>query len=219
MRLNVSRSKNAASFYVIKTVYEGKKEKTVIVEKLGTESELREKYPDRDPYEWAKEYVDELNRLEKEAKEPDVIEKYSPSKQIPKDVQTLFNGGYLFFQSIYHELKLDKICKDITTRHKFSFDLDSILSRLIYTRILYPGSKLSCMELSNKFIESPNFELQHIYRALDVINKESDFIQSTLYANSNNISKRNSKILYYDCTNYFFEIEEEDDFRKYGFSK
>jgi hypothetical protein len=84
--------------------------------------------------------------------------------------------------------------------------MNSILSRLLYARIIYPCSKLATFQLSSKFIEQPNFELQHIYRALEVIAKETDLIQSSLYNNSLKLSKRNTGVLYYDCTNYFFEI-------------
>ncbi len=219
MRLNVVKSKNATSFYVIKTVYIDKKEKTIIVEKLGTEKELREKLGDINLHEWAKERVAELNRLEKEGKEPNVIAEYSPSKLINKNSQRAFNGGYLFLQDIYYELGLHNICTNITKKYKFSFDLNSILSRLTYARVIYPASKLATTKLSKKFIEQPNFDLQHVYRALDIISKETDFIQSELYKNSLKVSKRNTGILYYDCTNFFFEIEEEDGLKQYGVSK
>ncbi len=219
MRLNISRTKNAASYYVIETVYEGKKERSRTVEKLGTEAELREKLGDIDIEAWARDYVANLNRLAKEGKEPDVLKKYSPQTRIPSGEQRSFNGGYLFLQQIYHELKMDKLAKTISKKYAFTYDLDSILSRLLYTRILFPGSKLSSYKDSKKFLEPPNFDLQHIYRALDVIADESDLIQSTLYKNSLALSDRNTKVLYYDCTNFFFEIEEEDDFRKYGHSK
>lgn len=219
MRLQISKTKNAASFYVVKSVYSNGKRTNKIIEKLGTEIELREKLGDKDPYEWAEEYVEELNRLEKEGKEPDVITKHSPSKLIDSNIQRSFNGGYLFLQDIYYKLGLHNICKDITKKYKFTFDLNSILSRLIYARVIYPASKLATTELSKKFIEQPNFELQHVYRALEVISKETDFIQSELYKNSLKISKRNTGILYYDCTNFFFEIEEEDGLKQYGVSK
>ena len=124
-----------------------------------------------------------------------------------------------FLQKIYHELGLHKICKEISEKYKFTFDLDSILSRLIYGRIIFPSSKLATYELSKKFIEQPNFDIHHIYRALEVHLKETDFIQSELYKNSLKISNRNTGILYYDCTNYFFEIEQEDGLKQYGASK
>ena len=112
-----------------------------------------------------------------------------------------------------------KICKEISSKYKFTFDLDSILSRLIYGRIIYPSSKLATCQLSKRFIEQPNFEIQHIYRALEIIAKETDFIQSELYSNSLKICKRNTRVLYYDCTNYFFEIEQEKGLKQYGLSK
>jgi transposase len=218
MRLKVSRSKNSASLYVTKTVYIDKKEKTITVEKLGTEAEIREKLNGADPYEWAKEYIRNLNEKEKEETRK-VLIPFEQSKIIPKDEQHSFNGGYLFLQKIYYELKLDKICNEISKKYKFDFDLNSILSRLIYGRIIFPSSKLATYELSKRFIEQPTFDLHQIYRALEVLCKETDFIQSSLYANSLKVSKRNTGVLYYDCTNYFFEIEQEDGKKQYGPSK
>ena len=219
MRLSVIKSKNAASFYVIKSVTIDGKRTSKIVEKLGTYDEIKSKLGDKDPYEWAKEYVEELTRLEKEGKEPVVIAEYSPSKLIDSNIQRSFNGGYLFLQQIYYALGLHKISDEISDKYKFTFDLNSVLSRLIYGRILFPASKLATFKLSQKFIEQTNFELQHVYRALEYIAKESDFIQSELYKNSLKISKRNTGVLYYDCTNYFFEIEQEDGLKQYGFGK
>lgn len=218
MRLQISKSKNAASLYVIKTIYINGKERTQIVEKLGTVAELEKKLNGQDPIEWAKKYVEKLNEKENEDKR-EIIIKYSPIKQITKDEQHSFNGGYLFLQQIYHSLGLHKICKVISNRHKFSYSLDSILSRLIYGRIIFPSSKLATCELSKNFIEQPGFEIQHIYRALEVLSQETDYIQSELYKNSLDICDRNKGVLYYDCTNYFFEIEQEDGLKQYGVSK
>ena len=218
MRLKVSRSKNSASFYVTKTVYIDKKEKTITVEKLGTEKELRKKLNGADPYQWAKDYVDKLNKKEQE-KRRQVLVKLQQSKLIDKNKKQSFNGGYLFLQQLYHQIKLDQICRKITAKHKFSFNLDSILSRLVYGRILFPSSKLNTFQLSKTLLEPPDFELQHIYRSLEFIAQESDFIQAELYKNSLALSKRNDRILYYDCTNYYFEIEQEDGDRQFGPSK
>jgi transposase len=218
MRLKVSKSKNAASLYVIKSIYKNGVRTSKIVEKLGTEAELREKLNGADPYEWAKEYIKKLNEEEKEQTRK-ILVPYEQSKIIPKNEQRSFNGGYLFLQRIYRELGLHKICKRISQRYKFDFDLDSILSRLVYGRVIFPSSKLATHELSKKFIEQPNFDLHQIYRALEVLAKETDFIQSALYENSLKIFKRNTGVLYYDCTNYFFEIEQEDGKKQYGPSK
>lgn len=218
MRLKVSRSKNAASLYVTKTIYEGKKQRTITVEKLGTEKDLREKLNGADPYEWARQYIEKLN-LEEKKLHREIILKFKQSKLIPLNEQRLFNGGYLFLQQLYHCLGLPKICSNISSKHKFTYDLDSVLSRLIYGRILYPSSKLNTFEESGKLLEPPDFQLQHVYRALDVICAEDGYIQSELYKNSKSISKRNDKILFYDCTNFFFEIEQEDGLKQYGPSK
>ena len=218
MRLKISESKNSASLYVIKDVTKNNKRTTKIVEKLGTLKELEEKLNGQDPIEWAKKYIDELNKKEDEQNR-DVIVKYSQSKQIEKGVQRSFNGGYLFLQQLYHLLGLHTICNDISDKYKFTYNLDSILSRLIYGRILFPSSKLNTYKESKNLLEQPNFEVHQVYKALEVIAKETDFIQSKLYENSLSISKRNDKILYYDCTNYFFEIEEEEGLKQYGYGK
>lgn len=218
MRLKVINSKNVQLLYVIETIYVDGKQKTRTVEKLGRYSDLEEKLNGADPIKWAKEYIADLNHQEKEMKR-EVIIKRKQSKLIDKGVQQSFNGGYLFLQQIYHQLGLHKICNDISSRHKFTYDLNQILSRLVYGRIISPSSKLSTFESSKGLLEQPSFDLQHVYRSLEVIAKESDFIQSQLYKNSLAVSKRNDRILYYDCTNYFFEIEQEDGLKQYGPSK
>jgi transposase len=218
MRLSISKSKNATSLYVIKSLIIDGKRTSKVVEKLGTLSDLEKKLSNKDPIEWAKKHIKELNKNEKD-NNVEIIAKFSESKPIPRDIKVLFNGGYLFLQDIYYNLGLNKICNQISDKYKFSFDLNTILSRLIYTRILYPSSKLSSFKASANFIEQPNFQLQQIYRALEIIAKESDFIESSVYKNSLKISKRNTNVLYYDCTNYFFEIEKADGLRQYGLSK
>lgn len=218
MRLKVSKSKNSASLYVIKSTYINKVHSTQIVEKLGTEKELREKLNGADPYEWANKYIEKLNKQEKEQSRT-VLVPFKQSCFIEMDKQRSFNGGYLFLQNLYHELGLHHICRDISKRHQFSFNLDSILSRLIYGRVVFPSSKLNTYEESKTFLEQPDFDLQHIYRALDIIESEAAFIQSELYKNSKRLSKRNDKVLFYDCTNFFFEIEQEDGIKQYGHSK
>jgi transposase len=220
MCLKISCSKNVEILYVIKTVYIDGKQKTKTVERLGSVEELKTKLNGEDPIKWAKDYISDLNKKEKEGY-CDVLVKHSPVKELNKNERLLFNGGYLFLQTIYHQLGLHQICKDISNKHKFTFDLDSILSRLIYSRIIFPSSKLATCTLSKKFLEKPNFDIHHVYRALSILSLESDFIQSSLYKNSLKISKRNTGILFYDCTNFFFEIEQADidGFRQYGISK
>ncbi len=217
MRLSIMKSKNYTYLYVVKS-YRNKENKVItnIIENLGTFDMLKQKHTD--PIAWAKEYINNLNIKEKENSMP-VLVKYQPKKQLEKDKQNSFNGGYLFLQSLYYKLNLDTICEKIYAKYKFDFDLNSILSRLIYCRFLNPGSKLSTYEFSKTLLEQPNFKLHQIYRALEIIAKETDFIQSELYKNSLKVADRNSKILYYDCTNYFFEIEEQEGLKQYGHSK
>lgn len=221
MRIKTTNTSKGRLFYVIKTYYDANgKEHSITVEKLGNENDIREKY-NMDPDIWAKQHVAELN--EKEAYEQkEIIVKFSKSKLIEKNFQYKCNIGYLFLQKIYHELQIDKICKDISKKYKFEYDLNSILSNLIYGRIINPASKKSTFEFSNALIEKPDFELHQIYRSLDVLSKESDFIQSELYNNSFSMGKRNTGVIYYDCTNFFFEVEEPDqpgELRQYGKSK
>lgn len=218
MKVSISKSKNSTILYISKSVRINGKSTTKTVERLGTLEEVRLRAGDQDPLEWAKEYARELTRKEKEGQR-NVMVKYSSDKQIPKDKQQLFNGGYLFLQDIYYALGMDKICRDISDRYKFEFNLNEILSYLVYSRIIYPASKLATHKLACKYIEQPSFNLQHIYRALEILARENDFIQAELYKNSHKIYARNKGVLFYDCTNYYFEIEIDDDFRKYGYSK
>ena len=218
MRIKITKTKNAENFYVIESTYINKKHSSKIIEKLGNLEDVKRKSGNMDPYLWAKQYAAKLTQEDKENKRT-IIKSYSQSKLIPKDIQNKCNVGYLFLQDIYYKLGLNQICNDITNKYQFKFDLNDILSKLIYSRILFPASKLKTLDLSKRFLEQPNFDYQHIERALPILCKENDFIQSELYKNSKKYAPRNNRILYYDCTNFFFELEMEDDFRKYGKSK
>lgn len=218
MNLYVYTAKNGRITYYVKNSYRDKSGKSTskIVEKLGTHEELLRLHDD--PKAWAQAYVAELNRQEKEQARP-VTVTYSPTKLISERDGTLNYAGYLFLQKIFYELGLDRICKSISKKYKFEYDLTDILSKLIYGRILFPGSKASTYEESGKLLEKPNFAQHDIYRALEVLSKENDFIQSETYKNSREAFSRNDGVLYYDCTNFFFEIEEESGVKQYGISK
>ncbi len=217
MRLSITHSKNNTYFYMIKSYRENGKNKTKIVECLGNINEVRKNANGEDPVDWAKKYIAQKTLEEKEGNAT-YFEKLVECTPLSSE-QKVFNIGYFFLSKIYHELKLNNICKGISKKYKFEYDLDSILSRLIYTRILEPSSKLSSLENAKKLIEQPNFELQHIYRALEVIAKETEFIEAGVYKNSLSLVDRNTKILYYDCTNYFFETEQAEGLKQYGVSK
>ena len=217
MRLSITHTKNNTYFYMIKSYRENGKNKTKIIERLGELKEVEQKANGEDPIIWAKKYIEKRNQEEKQNKGV-YFEKLVEG--IPLDEsQKTFNIGYLFLQNIYYSLGLDKICKNISEKYRIKYDLNSILSNLIYTRIIEPSSKLSSFEASKKFIEQPNYELHDIYRALEVISKETEFIEAEVYKNSLDVVNRNTKILYYDCTNYFFEIEQAEGLKQYGLSK
>ena len=218
MRINKTKSKNNVHYSIIQDIMKNGKRTTKVYENIGNYEKLKLRAGNEDPLVWLNNYVKKLNEKSKEDSLPVIIQK-NPNKIIDKNVQVSFNVGYLFLQDIYYKLKLNNICNTITDKYQFKFDLNDILSKLIYSRILFPASKLKTLELSKKFFEQPNFDYQHIERSLSILCKENDFIQSELYKNSKNYMSRNNRILYYDCTNFFFESETEDDFRKYGKSK
>lgn len=218
MRLGWTKTKYSVSYYVQKTIYVNGKNKSQVVKRLGSEKFICETYGVTDAKAWAKEQVRLMNEAEKEDSAKFQIE-LCAGTDLAMDEQRRFNGGYLFLQDIYYQLGLHKICRAISTRHLFEYDLNNILSRLIYTRILFPSSKKSSFEDSGRFIEQPSFQLHDIYRALSVLALENDYIQSRLFLNSSELSERKTGIIYYDCTNFYFEIEQAEDDKQYGAGK
>ena len=218
MRLGWTTSKYSITYRAVKTVRINGKNKTQIVKSFGSEKFICETYGVTDAKAWAKEQVRLMNEAEQEDSAKFNIE-LCAGTDLVMDEQRRFNGGYLFLQDIYYDLGLHKICRAISSRHTFEYDLNDILSKLIYTRILYPASKKSSFEESKRFIEQPSFELHDIYRSLSVMAEESDYIQSRLFRNSTAIQKRNTQVIYYDCTNFYFEIDSAEDDKQYGKGK
>lgn len=223
MRVTTTKSKNAESFYITQSYVNAKGTTTSkIIRKLGTLKELSKRLEtDRDGVmAWAKEQARiETEKYKSEKQSQTVLIPFHQNRMLDYGVQKRFDGGYLFLQSIYYQLGLDKTCRKIKGRHCYEYDLNAILSDLIYTRILSPNSKRSSYKTAQSFLEPPSYELHDVYRALSVLAEESDFIQTEAYKNSHLFGKRNDHILYYDCTNYYFEIEQEEDDKKYGKSK
>lgn len=188
------------------------------VEKLGLLSKIAAEHPDMDPRDWVRQRAAMLTEQEK--KETAIISmKLSPKRRIPKDKGRSFYGGDLFLMPFYHRLEIDRICGDIARKYKFKFNLNDIFSKLVYGRILFPDSKRATYNAARDFIDFPSFELEDVYKSLSILSRESDFIQSALYHNSLKKGKRNTRLVYYDCTNYYCETEKEDVLRKYGHSK
>lgn len=218
MRLGWTKNKNSITYRAVKTIRVDGKNKTLPIKTFGSERYICETYNVTDAKAWAKEQVRLMNEAEKEDSANFIIDLCAGTDLVMND-QRRFNGGYLFLQDIYYELGLHKICRAISGKYFFEYDLNAVLSRLIYTRILYPSSKKSSLEESKRFIEQPTFELHDIYRALSIMAKESDYIQSRLFKNSCAIQKRRTQVIYYDCTNFYFEIDQAEDDKQFGKSK
>lgn len=220
MNLHITKSKNAESFYICRSyVKSNGTTSSMIVRKLGTlEQLLVEHGPTRDDViAWAKNEVKlETEKYKKENETKTVLIPFHADRQLDYDKQVFFRGGYLFLQSIYYQLQIQKICRKLKLKYKFKYDINAILSDLVYARILEPCSKRSSYKTASEFLEKPSYELHDVYRALDVLGTECDLIQAELYKNSHFLGNRNDRILYYDCTNYYFEIEQEDGSKKYG---
>ena len=223
MRVTTSKSKNAESFYISKGYVNDKGVSTsVIIRKLGTLKDLLPEHgPTRDDVMvWAKEQARiETLKYKREKEEKQIKLTFHADRPLDYDKQVFYRGGYLFLQSIYYQLQINKICRKLKQKHKFKYDINAILSDMIYARILEPRSKRSSYKAASEFLEKPSYKLHDVYRALDVLGAECDLIQAELYKNSHFLGARNDKVLYYDCSNYYFEIEQEDGNKKYGKSK
>ena len=222
MRVTTTKSKFSESFY-INYAYIDKNGKSTskIFKKLGTLNELKEKLgtDDRDEVmKWAKEQA-RIATEQHKAESETVLVPLSPKSLINLNERRSFNCGYLFLQKICSDLRIDNICRNIKGRHKFKYDIQAIITDLVYARILNPSSKKSSYSYCQSLLEMPKYSLDNVYDALQILADESDYIQCDLYRNSNFLHARNKSVLYYDCTNFFFEIEQEDELRKYGKSK
>ena len=221
MYIAITGSKNNKDVYIYRSFRkENGKVSSCIYKKLGKYNALLEQF-DGDEHKlmvWAKEQAANETKLYKQHTGKVSVE-FSKAATIPMNERRSFNVGYLFLQELCTQLRLDKVCRTIKSRHKFKYNLNAILTDFVYARILSPASKLASYEYCLSLLEPPKYSLQDVYRSLSVIAGESDFIQSELYKNSNFLYPRNDRILYYDCTNYYFEIEEDDELRRYGKSK
>ena len=221
MYIAVTGSKNNKDVYIYQSFRKKDgKSSSRIYKKLGKYNTLLEQF-DGDNEKlmaWAKSEAAKETELYNERTGKVTVE-FSQAACIPMNETRSFHAGYLFLQQLCTELHLDNICRVIKGRHKFKYDLHAILTDLVYARVLSPSSRFSSYNFCKTLLEPPKYEIQDVYRALSVIAEESDFIQSELYKNSNFIHPRNQKILYYDCTNYYFEIEEESGLKHYGKSK
>ena len=221
MYVNITGSKNNKDVYIYQSFRKANgKPSSRIYKKLGKYNELLEKFSGNEEkmMEWARAEAAKETSLYNQHKEQ-VSVTFSQVTRIPLEEERVFNVGYLFLQQLCSELRFDNICRNICSRHKFTYNIHAIFTDLIYARILAPSSKMSSYSFCHSLLEPPKYSLQNVYRALSIMAEESDYIQEELYRNSNFVHHRNTKILYYDCTNYYFEIEEESGDKRYGKNK
>jgi len=221
MKLTTMKSGNDKRLYVQKTIIKSNgKTASKSVACLGSVKNLMVSMncTEQQVFDWAKKEVEKLTLQEKENKQ-EILIKFSQTAQLDKDITRNRKGGYLFLQCLYYALRFDNTFRNIKNKYKFDYDIDAIFSDLIFSRILDPGSNLSSFSFSQAFLEPHKYQLHDIYRCLSVLAKETTYIQSETFKNSNFVTERKAGILYYDCTNYYFEIDDEKDSLKYGKSK
>ena len=196
MELTCSGSKNSPKYYIPKTVRINGKSTTKTIEKLGGFDELKQRFGEVEPITKAKDYVKKLTLDEKNERK-NILIQYSPVALIDKNIRCSCNIGYLFLRDIYYSIGIDKICQAISKKYKFEFDLNEIFSLLIFTRVIAPSSKRASLSEAMSFLEQSTSDLHQVYRALEVIAKENDFIQSNLYNRSLSVIERKKDVLYY----------------------
>lgn len=222
MRIKKTVSTNSTSYCIIKDYNKNGKRTTKVVQTIGNDKKIAPlaKAENLTIDEWVNKYLQKYIEEHSDGdKAETILIPKNTKKLINKNTKYSFNVGYLFLKNIYYDLGLDEISNNIQKEFKFKFNLNDILSSLVFSRIIYPSSKLKTHKLSKNFIEQPNLELHNIYRGLSYLNKKMDYIQEKLFENSLKVVNRNSKIIYFDCTNYYFEINDEDDLKKYGINK
>ena len=223
IRLHHVSSKNAVSFYAIRDITNPKtgKRTTQRVHKFGTLAHLQAELntSDRDEIEsYLRSQIRLMNEEEKK-KTAHVILELSPARLIPFDTASSYIAGFLYPQAILTALGIPQICSAICEEHQFKYDLASILNDLVLARILFPCSKRSTLKEMKKLPLKTEWELHQVYRALPVLAENRYPIETELYKRSARIAERNNSVLYYDCTNFYFEIEDAADLKQYGHSK
>ena len=225
MKLCISRSKNSCTYYVTES-YRRPDGKTSsrILSRLGSEAELRERLGEgADVRKWAGEQVEEMRRKSGEGR---LTLEMVPGVPYGKGEKRHANAGFLMLQQKLYSLGFRKIAAAVAENAKaklgedFNYDLEQILCHLVCARFLEPCSKRASMDFCSKeLLEPPSYKLHDVYRALDAIDASGDLIQELLYKATSRICGRPKEVLYYDCTNYYFEIGHEDALRRYGCSK
>lgn len=186
--------------------------------KLGKASEIIEKHGCADAEAWARQKLMEINDSVKDDK-ASVMVPYNPNMKIETGNWKTVHCGHMVLLPLYNKLGLAQFSAEVSRRHRFRYDFADILRKLVMSRILFPDSKRATRECLNDFVDAPDFSLDDIYNFLGVLAKEITPLQKSLYEATRNELSRRTGVIYYDCTNYYFEIEKEDSLRRYGKSK
>lgn len=213
MKLYYDKRLKDPTYYIQQGFRNGKKTTTKNIKRLGKHSELL--LITDDPLEYAKNEVKKMNEEYRSGRSEFVVtmdfNERIPSSDSPCSNSTSLNIGYLYLKDIYAKLNLSDFFKSVSSDRKITYDCNKICQFLTYARILDPASKYGTYDKLDTYYEKPQVEYQHMIRFLDILDRNSDQYLKHLFDNSKNIVKRDTSVMYYDCTNYFFETEKPDE--------
>ncbi len=213
MKLYYDKRLKDPTYYIQQGFRNGKKTTTKNIKRLGKHSELL--LITDDPLEYAKNEVKKMNEEYRSGRSEFIVtmdfNERIPSTDSPCSNSTSLNIGYLYLKDVYAKLNLSDFFKSVSSDRKITYDCNKICQFLTYARILDPASKYGTYDKLDTYYEKPQVEYQHMIRFLDILDRNSDKYLKHLFDNSENIVKRDTSVMYYDCTNYFFETEKPDE--------
>lgn len=213
MKLYYDKRLKDPTYYIQQGFRNGKKTTTKNIKRLGKHSELL--LITDNPLEYAKNEVKKMNEEYRSGRSEFIVtmdfNERIPSTDSPCSNSTSLNIGYLYLKDIYAKLNLSDFFKSVSSDRKITYDCNKICQFLTYARILDPASKYGTYDKLDTYYEKPQVEYQHMIRFLDILGRNSDKYLKHLFDNSENIVKRDTSVMYYDCTNYFFETEKPDE--------
>ena len=213
MKLYYDKRLKDPTYYIQQGFRNGKKTTTKNIKRLGKHSELL--LITDNPLEYAKNEVKKINEEYRSGRSEFIVtmdfNERIPSTDSPCSNSTSLNIGYLYLKDIYAKLNLSDFFKSVSSDRKITYDCNKICQFLTYARILDPASKYGTYDKLDTYYEKPQVEYQHMIRFLDILDRNSDQYLKHLFDNSENIVKRDTSVMYYDCTNYFFETEKPDE--------
>lgn len=213
MKLYYDKRLKDPTYYIQQGFRNGKKTTTKNIKRLGKHSELL--LITDNPLEYAKNEVKKMNEEYRSGRSEFIVtmdfNERIPSTDSLYSNSTSLNIGYLYLKDIYAKLNLSDFFKSVSSDRKITYDCNKICQFLTYARILDPASKYGTYDKLDTYYEKPQVEYQHMIRFLDILDRNSDQYLKHLFDNSESIVKRDTSVMYYDCTNYFFETEKPDE--------